>query len=107
MVPVFRVVPQQVQGTPVVGYDDVHVAVVVQVSEGGTAAQVPDLRPGTGLAGALPETPLPILVQQVLLAKEDVIAKLVDGGIDVAVGDERIQVSVVVVVEESGRRNPP
>ena len=83
--------------------DHVHVAIVVQITEGHAAADEQAIEEGTGLAADVAETGPTLIVEQLTaLSIGNRLAALAFDDVDGAIGHEQIEPAVVVVVDPPG-----
>ncbi len=100
MIPVSTVIPDEIRSLPTVRYDNVEVAVIIEITNCRASPNVFDLESRSALCRDIAEGPVLIVIEQVsLLISQAWIVKL-DIVDDVSVGDIDIGVPIVVVVEE-------
>src|SRR5260370_16778099 len=93
---------QQQRRIAVVGDDDIHVAVVVEVGESSAAAHVGGLKSVAGRLRHLDELSFAVVMKQRIdLFVGGFLRRLLDLRIDVAVGNKQIKPAIVVKVEKA------
>jgi len=93
---------QQERRPSVVSYHQIHEPVIVEINERDSTDHVRRLQPTAGFLARFDELPVAFVVKLgVELLVVDIRHGLLDLGIDVAICDEQIQPSIVVIVEEA------
>ena len=96
-----RIVAKQPGRAVTVDDQDVDVPVVVVVPEGGGPAGLDEGKSGTGLGGHVEETPRFALPQELVRLRVRIVRQGdVGDDLNAAVGDERVEQAVVVIVEQ-------